>query len=106
MESDVIKTYGAINYSDRKIKKNIKKINQKENIQKLMKINGYEYDNKVTKTKDKGVIAQELEKIDPDMVSNTGKYKGINYNSLIPMLIEGLKYQQKEIDSLKSQIKK
>ena len=106
LESDVIKTYGAINYSDKKIKKNIKKINQKDNIQKLMKINGYEYDNKVTKTKDKGVIAQELEKIDPNMVSNTGKYKGINYNSLIPMLIEGLKYQQKEIDSLKSQVKK
>ena len=106
LDSDVIKTSSAINYSDIKLKENIKKINQKDNINKLMKINGYEYDNKITKTKDKGIIAQQLEKIDPNMVSNTGKYKGINYNNLIPMLIEGLKYQQKEIESLKMKINK
>ena len=69
-----------------------------------MKINGYQYDNKITKTKDKGVIAQEIEKIDPSIVSNSGEYKGINYNSLIPMLIEGIKYQQKEINELKKRL--
>lgn len=104
IEVDNIKTYGAITYSDKKIKKNIKKIDPKDNLNKLMKINGYQYDNKITKTKDKGVIAQEIEKIDPSIVSNSGEYKGINYNSLIPMLIEGIKYQQKEINELKKRL--
>ena len=104
IEVDNIKTYGSITYSDKKIKKNIKKIDPKDNLNKLMKINGYQYDNKITKTKDKGVIAQEIEKIDPSIVSNSGEYKGINYNSLIPMLIEGIKYQQKEINELKKRL--
>ena len=87
-------------------KENIKLINQQENINKLMKMKGYEYRNKVTNENDKGVIAQQLESIVPEIVDSKDKYKGVKYNNIIPMLIEGIKYQQKEIEELKKQIKK
>ena len=71
---------------------------------KLLKIKGYDYQNKITNKKDKGLLAQEIEKILPDVVDNSGKYKGIKYDNLIPMLIEGIKYQQKEIEMLKKKL--
>ena len=69
-----------------------------------MKMNGYEYKNKVTNEKDKGVIAQQLENIVPEIVDSKDEYKGVKYNNIIPMLIEGIKYQQKEIDLLKKKL--
>ena len=51
-----------------------------------------------------GVIAQELEKIYPELVS-TGPdgYKAVNYAQLTPVLIEALKEQQQQIEALKAQ---
>jgi hypothetical protein len=66
-----------------------------------MKFNGYTYKNKITNEFDKGLIAQEIEKIDSNLVDNSNKYKGIKYNNVIPMLVEAIKYQQKEIEQLK-----
>ena len=102
---DQIRTFNAINFSDARLKEDIKMINPEENMSKLMKINGFEYRNKHTKDKDKGVIAQQLESVAPELVDNNDKYKGVKYNNLIPMLIEGIKYQQKEIDELKNKLK-
>ena len=68
-------------------------------------MNGYEYINKYTNEKDIGVIAQQIEQIAPDLVDNKGKLKGVKYNNIIPMLLEGIKYQQKQIDELKNKIK-
>jgi len=102
---DSIKTSSSINYSDIRLKEDIKAINQQDNINKLMQMKGYDYKNKVTNEFDKGVIAQQLESIVPEIVDNKDKYKGVKYNNIIPMLIEGIKYQQKEIDLLKKQIK-
>ena len=70
-----------------------------------------------------GLIAQELEEILPDLVSenvhaydkNEGiegaerdmeriEYKGINYIGLIPVLIEGMKEQQEQIEQQQQQI--
>ena len=83
----------------------LKLINPIDNFNKLMKLNGYEYTNKITKKKDKGVIAQQVENISPDLVDNQDRYKGVKYDNIIPMLIEGIKYQQKEINILKSKLK-
>lgn len=52
--------------------------------------------------KQMGLIAQEVEKIFPELV-NTDKdgYKSINYTGLIPVMIESIKEQQHQIDELK-----
>ena len=105
MQSDTIRTLNEIKFSDIGIKKDIKEIDQHKNINQLLNMNGYEYINKYTNEKDIGVIAQQIEKIAPDLVDNKGKLKGVKYNNIIPMLLEGIKYQQKQIDELKNQIK-
>ena len=65
---------------------------------KVEEISGYEFtwnnnigDFRAGKT-DYGVIAQELEKVLPHAVDiNNRGYKTVNYNSLIPLLIEAVK---------------
>ena len=50
-----------------------------------------------------------LEKIFPELVTahhNEKKYKSIDYIGLIPVLMNALIEQQKEIDHLKKRIKK
>jgi hypothetical protein len=51
-----------------------------------------------------GLIAQELEKVYPELVSTDAQgYKAVNYAQLTPVLIEALKEQQAQIEVLKTQ---
>jgi hypothetical protein len=89
--------------SDLLLKKNLTLVDNP--IDKLNQLNGYLYQWKENDEYQYGVIAQEVEKILPHAVQ-TGKngIKGVAYNQLIPLLIEGFKVQQKEINELKSKI--
>ena len=52
-----------------------------------------------------GVIAQDVEKVLPELVTDRDNgYKGVDYAKLTGLLIEAIKEQQKQIDDLKSQI--
>ena len=52
---------------------------------------------------DYGVIAQEIEDIMPEIVVDRQHgFKGVRYERIIPLLIEAIKEQQKQIDELKS----
>ena len=51
-----------------------------------------------------GVIAQELEKIAPELVHD-GEYKSVAYGNITGYLIELAKEQQKEIEELKLLVK-
>lgn len=50
-----------------------------------------------------GLLAQEVEQIMPELVKEMygGKYLGLDYEQLIPVLIQGMKEQQREIEQLK-----
>ena len=89
--------------SDLTLKKNLKLIDNP--IDKLMQLNGYAYQWKSNDNHQYGVIAQEVEKILPYAVStgNDG-IKGVSYNQIIPVLIEAIKTQQAEINTLKSKL--
>jgi hypothetical protein len=52
-----------------------------------------------------GLIAQEVESVIPGIV-NTGAdgYKSVDYAKLVPLLIEAIKDQQRQIDRLKSRL--
>jgi trimeric autotransporter adhesin len=53
-----------------------------------------------------GVIAQDVEKVLPELVTDRDNgYKGVDYAKLTGLLIEAIKEQQKEINDLKSKIK-
>ena len=51
---------------------------------------------------DIGVIAQEIEEILPDVVETRDNgYKAVKYEKIVPLLIEAVKNQQKQIEELK-----
>ena len=83
-------------------------ISLKDNIQtivnpldKITKLNGVTFNWKENQKPSIGVIAQELEKVLPELVTQ-GDVKSVNYNGLIGLLIEAIKEQQKQIDELKA----
>jgi hypothetical protein len=52
-----------------------------------------------------GVIAQEVEKVLPQVVADREDgYKGVNYEMLVPLLIESIKELKKEIEEIKKKI--
>jgi hypothetical protein len=88
--------------SDKKLKTNINEINDKtKNI--IFELNPvvFEYINDNNKKKHYGLIAQEVEKIYPELVSTEVGYKTVNYNELIPIMLSKMKNMQEEINLLK-----
>jgi hypothetical protein len=101
--------------SDARFKTNINDFNNALNIIKKLNPKTYNYD--IIKFPDfgfestlqYGLIAQEVEQALPTLVKNTKfpnkqEYKTVNYTSMIPILIQGMKEQQEEIEQLKTKI--
>lgn len=104
-------SYGGYQSSDIKYKKDITQIDSA--LDKVNNLTGYSYLYKTDEYKDKnfpegkqlGVIAQELEKVIPEAVMTDEEgTKAVNYSMIIPVLIEAIKAQQKEIDDLQSTV--
>ena len=52
-----------------------------------------------------GLIAQDVEEIYPELISDSNLgFKTVNYMELIPLLLLKMKNMQKELDELKEQI--
>jgi len=79
-----------------------------DSLGKILNLNGVEFNfkNDATKKETIGLIAQDVEKILPEIVakSETTGLESVDYAKIVPVLIEAVKEQQKEIQSLKSQI--
>ena len=92
--------------SDERLKDNIKPI--KGALDKVSQISGNIFDwneekQNIYKGKDYGVIAQEIEKIMPELVDTRDDgYKAVKYEKIVPLLIESIKELKKEINELKS----
>ena len=106
-----IRTNGINETSDARFKKNINKIeNALESISKMQGVTfdwkKEEFANKgFEKGKQYGLIAQEVEKIIPEIVHTDEEgYKSIEYSHLVPLLIEAIKEQKEEIAHLKIQM--
>jgi hypothetical protein len=84
--------------SDINLKENIKPI--ENSLDKIMQLNGIEFDWKENKKPSIGVIAQEVEKVFPSLVK-TAENKSVNYNGLVGVLIEAIKELKKEVEDLK-----
>jgi len=100
-------------YSDERLKTFQGKIPNA--IKKINQLNGYYFvENELAKSlgynNDKvqvGVSAQEVEKVLPEIVTQAPidkKYKTVWYDKLTPLLIEGIKEQQQQIESQQQQI--
>ena len=74
-------------------------------IDKIIRLEGVNFEWKENGKKSIGVIAQEVEKVLPELVSGE-ESKTVNYNGIIGLLIECVKQQQKEINDLKDRLDK
>jgi hypothetical protein len=94
--------------SDIRLKENISKIDN--SLEKLLKISGYQYHwNTIAQEMypertmlDVGVIAQEVQEILPSaVVERADGYLAVNYDKMIPLLIESIKALKEEIEDMK-----
>jgi len=95
--------------SDARLKANI--ISLGSTLAKLLQIDGKTYTMKKDENKKQkiGVLAQDIEKVFPELVSESNGVKSVNYQGLVPVLINALKeqndrmkVQQSQIDELKT----
>ncbi len=89
--------------SDRVLKTNIQVIDNP--IEKIMKIDGVSFNWKATNKPSLGVIADNVQDIIPDIVSDSDP-KSVNYNGLVGLLIEVVKNQQNQINELRGLLDK
>ena len=106
--------------SDARLKANI--ISLGSTLSKLLQIDGKSYTMKKDESEKQkiGLLAQDIEKVFPELVSESNGIKSVNYQGLVPVLINALKEQdvmmkeqqrilseqQSELDELKSMMKK
>jgi hypothetical protein len=94
----VTATADVVAYSDKKLKKNIKTLNGS----KVYDMRGVSFTRKDNGNKSSGVIAQEIQKIAPELVNETDGTLGVAYGNLTGYLIEAIKELKAEIEELKS----
>jgi len=92
----------VIAYSDKKLKTNVKRLDGT----KVLKMRGVSFDRIDSNKKSSGVIAQELQEIAPELVSDNNGTLGVAYGNLTGYLIEAIKNQQKQINELTNIIDK
>ncbi len=106
-----INTNSSITFSDRRFKNDIKKMEEVQS--KIKKLTGYTYNLRTTEFKDKnfssgeqfGLIAQELQEVFPQLVSEQKDgYLAVNYDGMLPVLLEAAKERQTQIEMQDNQI--
>ena len=100
----------AYNSSDMRLKNNLQVIEGA--LDKIDGINGYEFDwNDKSpgwarqRGHDVGVVAQEVQKIHPEIVEERKNgYLGVDYKRLVPLLIQSIKELKQEVEELKKKV--
>lgn len=92
-------------YSDARLKENVTTIDSA--LDKVSQMRGVYY-NRIddeTKTRNVGVIAQEIEKVLPEVVHNhENDIKSVAYGNIVGILIEAIKELNEEVRSLRSEL--
>ena len=100
----------AFSSSDRRFKDNLTQIVTP--LSKLSRINGYSFNwnndkQHIYKGKDYGVVAQEIQEVLPELVQERENgYLAVNYEKLVPLLIESIKELKTQIDHLNKKLEK
>ena len=89
-------------FSDEKLKKNVKTLDNA--LEKVKQLRGVEYERRDIDKKGIGFIAQEIEKILPEVVSQHDDYKTVSYGNVVSILVEAIKELSKEVDNLKTKV--
>jgi hypothetical protein len=92
--------------SDARLKANI--ISLGSTLAKLLQIDGKTYTMKKDENKKQkiGVLAQDIEKVFPELVSESNGVKSVNYQGLVPVLINALKEQDNKMNEQEAKLNK
>lgn len=89
--------------SDARLKKNISTIDN--GLQKVNAMRGVSYELLRDSTRNVGVIAQEMEEVVPEVVTDgEDGMKAVNYGALVGVLIEAVKELTQEVETLKAKL--
>ena len=90
--------------SDARLKANI--ISLGSTLAKVLQIDGKSYTMKKDENKKQkiGVLAQDIEKVFPELVSESNGVKSVNYQGLVPVLINALKEQDAKMNEQQAEI--
>lgn len=96
--------------SDSRFKRNINRVDGA--LSKIADLEGFTYEFRTDEFEDRnffqgrtyGLIAQNVEEVLPELVIELDGYKSVNYDGLIPVLLEGIKEQQEQIEQLKEEL--
>ena len=106
-----LKTTGINETSDKRYKKDIKGL--ESSLEKISQLNGVSYlwrtdefpEQNFPTDRQIGVIAQDIEKIIPEVVDTDSEgYKSVEYSHLVPILIEAVKELKLQNDLLKTEV--
>jgi hypothetical protein len=100
-----ISAHDIFAFSDQRLKENIITIDKP--MEKIMQMRGVYFNKKddASKTRNVGVIAQEVESIFPEVIHTSIEsehYKTVAYGNMTALLVEGMKAQQSTIHSLQT----
>ena len=104
---------GFYDFSDARLKRNITALNSKDSLDAVLKLQGVEYEWNDRNGREIGFVAQDVEPVVPQVVSesqrgagidNDDTYKRVDYEKMVALLVEGMKEQQSQIDQLKQEI--
>ena len=88
--------------SDIRYKENVETIDGA--VDKVKQLRGVEFDWKKTPGSSVGVIAQEVQEVYPQLVTESEEKITVNYNGLVGLLIQAVKEQADEIAALKEKL--
>lgn len=89
--------------SDETLKNNVQVL--KNSLDKISSLEGVSFDWKKDGSKEIGLIAQDVEKVVPELVvTGSDGIKSVKYGNIVALLIEAVKEQQAEIDVLKVEL--
>ena len=90
--------------SDQTLKENIQTINSALDI--VQQLRGVRYNWKNSGQSLIGVIAQEVDRVLPEVVSSNGDHLTVAYGNIVAVLIEAIKEQQNTIDQLSQTVER
>ncbi len=103
-----LRGFGITDSSDIRLKRDIASLSSSEALQRILKIQGVSYNWKNPehgKRPQLGFIAQELEKIYPELVETDPQgMKSVNYSHLVSPLVEAIKALYDEVSALKGSL--
>lgn len=90
-------------FSDERLKNDIQAL--RDPLAKLLELRGVSYSYKNDGTKDIGLIAQDVEKVYPELIHEKDGFKQLDYQKLVAPLIESVRTLNQRIVVLEAQAK-